>query len=427
MKPTTNNKTSPLPTIKINIPQIQTDQTHHQQLPFVTDPSFRERWNSRQMDEKCGVSFQIVNNSKQIDYLNALAEKIDPSYIISIFKSDARCIVYFSNQQTAQKIMIEGLHINTQYVPGFPIFRRPTKVVITGIHPHIPDKPVVDFLNQFGKTDTDWLRPIPINTSGNANFTHIITHRREIYMTIEKELPKRLVIQTQVPDFNYVIYINSETNIKRDTTTSVQNRLQQNETENLEAGENSRILRDAISNVENELLKQSDFPPLNPQKTTKNLLEISNPNPISENHTTKSNDNPKELIEFASDEDMPSEDSSNENPNKNTMDTTNELPESTIISPPSTSSTTKKKPLLGNLDHDTIAELLSRMLHKKNEESKTDTINEFSTDYPTLIKSIDKYKSHIGQTMKGSAELNALYQRIDRLRSFITKTLIQKS
>lgn len=202
------------PRLVIN-PNPPAEDSHQQKLPKVNDSSFREVWQNRVITKNHGVAFPIASDVKQADFLDSLASVVKPEDIFSVGRSGRRVIAYFRTTTIANELMMNGISINNVLTLGQPIERRPTRVIVSDLLPHIPTQPVIDYLKQFGELNSQFLRPIPIQTNGKQEFTHIISHRQEIYMHINEgaEIPRKLILK--VADDEYEIEISTENTCRR--------------------------------------------------------------------------------------------------------------------------------------------------------------------------------------------------------------------
>lgn len=209
---TSNNN---IPTIKIT---ENSKISHNQQkLPKINDTTFKEVWKAKTISMKCAVAFEVKKNFNRLDYLDAIALKTNPDNVFSICKANNKMVVYFNSEQTAKLLIRDGIEIQSTYIPGLPLRTKFTRVVLSNVDPCIDDSHIVGFLRRYGKPTTDWLRPIPINSGGNEKYTHIISHRREIYMeTIDTKLPERIIMQMEGYNFNiYIAVEGQEADIKK--------------------------------------------------------------------------------------------------------------------------------------------------------------------------------------------------------------------
>lgn len=216
--PSTNNN----PHSSNNEPTMQPDENQPLQsnsnssqttsfpLPKVNDPSFRSKWNSRSLNNNCGVSLDTLPNVKQMDYIRAIGAFIDPKKIVSIGKNaEGRLLIFFSNEQSATEVILKGVEIENQHINALPVYIKPLRILISGIPPHTPDEDITNYLKQYGKL-TSSLKPIPINADQDELYRHILSHRREIYIQPDEtnSLPSRIKIN--IDDVIYVLSIETE-------------------------------------------------------------------------------------------------------------------------------------------------------------------------------------------------------------------------
>jgi hypothetical protein len=81
-----------------------------------------------------------------MDYINTVKQKFDAKKILSVGKIDGKVVFYFLDEKIATQCILEGLYIENVLIEAYTIRRRPTKIVLSNIHPKIPDQPLLDFL-----------------------------------------------------------------------------------------------------------------------------------------------------------------------------------------------------------------------------------------------------------------------------------------
>lgn len=193
-----NTTSNNIPTIKIteNVKSPNTQQIQHK-LPKINDPGFKNLWKNKVINIQCAVAFEVKENFKQLDYLDAIARKTDPAHVFSICRANNKMTIYFTSEQIASEFIREGIEINSIHIPGLPLKTKTTRVVVSNVDPIIDDKDILNYLKRYGKPTADWMRPIPINSGGNSKYTHIISHRREVYMeSLHTQIPERAFVQS---------------------------------------------------------------------------------------------------------------------------------------------------------------------------------------------------------------------------------------
>jgi hypothetical protein len=97
-------------------------------------------WQNRNVDNKCGIILDPIDNLKQMDYLSHIKIVVPVINIFSISKiSGGRICIYFNEKKWADKLIIEGIVINNQLVNPRPVVNPPTKLLVSNCPPEIPD------------------------------------------------------------------------------------------------------------------------------------------------------------------------------------------------------------------------------------------------------------------------------------------------
>lgn len=190
-------------------PKIATQRTKTQQKLHV-------KGEMGMITRKNAIVLNIANRMSQCDFLNELSTVVHPNNIVSCSRQEDNFIVYLLNSAEAGRLIKSGIVLNNEKIIVRTIYREPVKVIISNFLPHLPNKLIVDFLKQFGRTETSHLTPIPIDADGNDTFKHVLSHRRQIFMHMKPNvrLPGKVVI-VDVDHSEYEIRLSVELNAQQ--------------------------------------------------------------------------------------------------------------------------------------------------------------------------------------------------------------------
>lgn len=175
----------------------------------VNSALFKEKWERRNVTRECGVFLPALPNTPQMEYLEALSSRVPPSAIISCGRIGGNIAVYFVSSTWANLVLLHGVDINNQHVQAIPIHKKPTKVFISSVAPELPDKLIKDFLSQFGRV-VSWLRPIPIASNGKAEWSHVVSLRRETHIILKADAKLPSSHAFVFEDLRYTVYISTD-------------------------------------------------------------------------------------------------------------------------------------------------------------------------------------------------------------------------
>jgi hypothetical protein len=401
----------------------------------------------------------VSGDFKQIDYLNAISNIVGPKNMISAGKAENKLTVFLSNEVYANTLIQNGITMNNQLILVFPITKKPTRMVLSNMNPLIPEKQIMEFIKTFGKTTTDYLKPIPLNTNGNEELTQMISHRRELYIHLNQNahVPRRFYVQKN--DINWAIDINMDLfcqNCKvntHDTINCVNKRLQRcNKCEQIghdaaicpsefpgivTTQQNSATNQQMNSNNDNN---QNNLQNQNQLDIFENLHEKRDLHKRKLNETVSSNEIPQKAKKFpmlnlpfdkknienaenvktASQKNNISVQSNfsllDEDQNNSmiieSVDDDDNMSISSISSRDSFYVSVNKE----NNNFDYLKNILKKLKNQKSVPKKIETINEYTKDYKKMLNDLDELKIYNIHNHTNAININ---QRIDRLQTFI--------
>lgn len=179
-----------------NNEQRNSEKNTQNKLPEIKSKNFYDMWTNRIINKEFGVVFIATQLIKQSDFLDELTSKIDPDDIFSYGRSGHKYFVYFTSEKIAQSILQKTIICNNIQLTAQPIIKKPTKLILSNVLPHIPEESIIEFLQKYGNLTSNYLKPIPINTNGNHKLKHIISHRREISIHLKSniKLPEKIIL-----------------------------------------------------------------------------------------------------------------------------------------------------------------------------------------------------------------------------------------
>jgi hypothetical protein len=420
------------------------------------------------LNEKCGVAFQYNSQFKQMDYITAVKQKVDAKNIVSVGKIDGKVIFYFLNENLATQCILEGLYIENVFVEAYPITKRPTRIVLSNIHPQIPDKPLMDYLKNFGEITKAGIKPIPINSGGDPDIKHIISYRRELYMHLNENVAIPSTITVVLNDLEFTIFVSVESSQISRPSNSVQNRLRSSEFPLLTSPNQPQCPSEAESFIHpqnpptQQPISSINTSPINltpprpptqstpaPSTSTINIppshqstpTTINTDQQSTEQQSTKKrkNDNlslqqppskvtlsdPQINADALIDQDDPMENLNNEtNENNlyaNLSDVYDSESEKSSVSNFSVNSFEKK---YTNCNFDDIVNLMKQTKSKRQNKC-LDIVKKHTSDYEGLVKRLYDFRTFAQCNQIGDEKSHNVIQRLDRLIEVIEKNLLK--
>lgn len=406
--------------IELQQPIINNDVTNMEQekLPKVNDPQFKQKWDNIQITKNHGVAFPVINEMQQSEFLDILLTAVEPEKIFSFSRTARRFVIYFTTTNIANDLLINGLSHEGIWLQAQPVEKRATRVILSDIFPHIPQREIILKLKEYGDVTTEYLRPIPINTNGKAQLTHVVSHRREIFMDIKKILPSKIVIKSDGD--SYEISVSTELTCKICRSNA-------HETEKcIYQSANNRISRcQKCMNIGHSSETCTAFPSLVNQPSTSNMtsfsLTLSEPRKQPSQTPT-----PQETMEFESDEIMkpPQINSKRGRSTSRGVNHDRESPPAKVQQINEETSDTEqvldKLYTINNDPQNIIIELMKRSKSLHKFEKIKSLIDETKIPLPSLVQGLLHLKA-TSQTVTDKPQ--NLNQRIDRMISFIEKDI----
>lgn len=146
------------------------------------------------------------------DYLIALSTVTKPTSIRFISRiANSRVCVYMDTKQTADELVdvIKKVKVKDNILEIRPLITRNKRIVLSNVCPIIPHEVIIE---KFNEINIKILSPITFMRVGisEPGFTHIMSFRRQLYVSPEdeKRLPESM--QINYDDTNYWIYVTNE-------------------------------------------------------------------------------------------------------------------------------------------------------------------------------------------------------------------------
>lgn len=159
------------------------------------------------------IVIDALENVQIKDYAQALGRIIDPSQIRFLSRiSNNRICTYLSSKSIVDEIVDNKKYviIQNQKLPIRPLISRNKRIIISNVCPVIPHTEIEKKLIEMHITP---LSPISFLRAGlnETGFNHILSFRRQVYVTPEDftRLPEKISIDFE--ETNYWIYFSSDT------------------------------------------------------------------------------------------------------------------------------------------------------------------------------------------------------------------------
>ena len=157
----------------------------------------------------------VINSVEGVsvqDYLLAMATVVDKSDIRYISKiSHGRVCLYLSSKEIADKLTDNHikLKINNHSLEIRPLLSKSKRIILSNVCPIIPSSIIEEELLKHGIKPTSQITAI--RAAGSlTGFTHVLSFRRQMYLTGEDEQKMPASISINYDGTNYWIYLSSE-------------------------------------------------------------------------------------------------------------------------------------------------------------------------------------------------------------------------
>jgi len=160
-----------------------------------------------------GIIFDIVNEEIQLkEYVIEIGKIIKPENIIFVSKiSKKRMCIFLSSKELANKLIRdnENLVVQGQNVKLRKLFNPDKRIILANVYPNIPHEIIIQALKEHSIVPTS---PISFLRAGLHidGFTHILSFRRQMYISHEDEnkIPSSLLINFE--NSNYRIFLSND-------------------------------------------------------------------------------------------------------------------------------------------------------------------------------------------------------------------------
>lgn len=158
------------------------------------------------------IVIDSINGIMLRDYILSLSTVIKPSSIRFISRiANSRICVYLDSKQSADELVdvVKKLKVKDNLLEIRPLITRNKRIVLSNVCPVIPHEVIEE---KFNEINIKILSPITYMRVGipDSGFSHIMSFRRQLYVSPEDE--KRLPESMQIcyEDTNYWIYLTNE-------------------------------------------------------------------------------------------------------------------------------------------------------------------------------------------------------------------------
>lgn len=195
-----NSNTDPVPS------------TSQKTNPAPNRVSYANVTNDRFPKKDQAILLESIEGTTIRDYLISLS-KLTPSTNIRFISriANSRICVFLDSKKTVDELLNEkkSVIISNKVIAIRPLISRNKRVVISNVLPSIPDSIIEQKFRELGIETKSSISFIRTGTN-EPGFQHVMSFRRQVYVTPEdeKKLPESMQIQFE--DTNYWVYITTD-------------------------------------------------------------------------------------------------------------------------------------------------------------------------------------------------------------------------
>ena len=140
----------------------------------------------------------------------AVAQVVGYRSILSASRMNSAFVLFLDDVNKVNEIVASGIVLNDSYTPVMPLIQPAKKILLSNVPPFIKDEVIQRELVRHGKIVSQF-KKITLNCK-SAQLKHVVSFRRQVYMILNNENAElNLAIKFRIDDFDYVIYVTSET------------------------------------------------------------------------------------------------------------------------------------------------------------------------------------------------------------------------
>lgn len=161
-----------------------------------------------------GIIIEMVEGIPEEDYVYAITNLTNPTNLEYAFRmSKQRLCIYFKEKNIAEYITInhKTIKINNINIKIRPIITNSKRLLLSNVHPTIPENLLENELKQMGLTLTSNMQYLRAGYK-RPELAHIVGSRRAIFVTNDNEqIPEHINITYE--NVNYQIYITEDSEL----------------------------------------------------------------------------------------------------------------------------------------------------------------------------------------------------------------------
>ncbi len=139
----------------------------------------------------------------------AVAKAVGHKSVLSAARMNSAIVLFLDDVNKVNEIVTSGIVLNDAYTAVMPLMQPAKKVVLSNVPPFIKDEVIGRELGRHGKIVSQ-IKKITLK-SKSAELKHVVTFRRQVYMILNNGQDLNLVLKFRIDDFDYNIYVTSET------------------------------------------------------------------------------------------------------------------------------------------------------------------------------------------------------------------------
>lgn len=131
------------------------------------------------------IIFTALDNSKLKDYLFAVGDIVTPKAIVAASRiSRNRICIYLDSKATADNFIEKsgGIKINDQFIPAKKLINPTRKIIISNIHPSVPDTIISELLEENDLKLASTIKTLHVRLDDTDLYNHVSTFRRFVYV-----------------------------------------------------------------------------------------------------------------------------------------------------------------------------------------------------------------------------------------------------
>ncbi len=162
-----------------------------------------------QLTRRHGIKVVPAERCSVEDCSLAVAQVIGHKSVLSASRMNSAIVLFLDDVNKVNEIVASGIVINEAYTAVMPLMQPAKKILVSNVPPYIKDEVIERELARHGKVVSK-IKKISLNCK-SVQLKHVVTFRRQVYMILNNGQELNLALKFRIDDFDYVIYVTSET------------------------------------------------------------------------------------------------------------------------------------------------------------------------------------------------------------------------